>query len=61
MKHFLRLTFFVLLLVLAGLMAGRALAQGGQPPTDDEVNAVAKQLFCPVCENTPLDVCPTQA
>jgi cytochrome c-type biogenesis protein CcmH len=25
------------------------------------VNAIAKQLFCPVCENTPLDVCPTQA
>lgn len=30
-------------------------------PSDDDVNAVAKQLFCPVCENTPLDVCPTQA
>jgi cytochrome c-type biogenesis protein CcmH len=33
----------------------------GKQPTDDEVNAVAKQLYCPVCENTPLDVCPTQA
>ncbi len=31
------------------------------PITDDEVNVVAKDLFCPVCENTPLDVCPTQA
>ena len=30
-------------------------------PSDDAVNAVARQLFCPVCENTPLDVCPTQA
>lgn len=30
-------------------------------PSDDEVNAIAKNLFCPVCENTPLDVCPTQA
>lgn len=30
-------------------------------PTDNDVNAIAKQLFCPVCENTPLDVCPTQA
>jgi len=30
-------------------------------PTDNEVNAIAKQLYCPVCENTPLDVCPTQA
>ena len=30
-------------------------------PTDDEVNAIAKQLYCPVCENIPLDVCGTQA
>lgn len=29
--------------------------------TDDQVNAVARQLYCPVCENIPLDVCPTQA
>jgi len=25
------------------------------------VNAIAQQLYCPVCENTPLDVCPTEA
>lgn len=62
MKHQLRFTFLVLfLLVLAGLVTVPALAQGSNPPTDDEVNAVAKQLYCPVCENTPLDVCPTQA
>ncbi len=30
-------------------------------PTDDEVNAIARELYCPVCENVPLDVCPTQA
>ena len=30
-------------------------------PSDDDVNAIAKQLYCPVCENVPLDVCPTQA
>lgn len=39
-------------------------AQSGTPPppvTDDQVNVVAKQLFCPICENIPLDVCPTQA
>ena len=29
--------------------------------SDDEVNEVAKELYCPVCESTPLDVCPTQA
>ena len=37
-----------------------AIAQG-PTPTDDEVNRIAKQLYCPVCENTPLDVCPTEA
>ncbi len=36
-------------------------AQDGKPVTDDQVNVVAKQLFCPICENIPLDVCPTQA
>jgi cytochrome c-type biogenesis protein CcmH len=30
-------------------------------PSDDEVNAIAKGLYCPVCENIPLDVCGTQA
>jgi cytochrome c-type biogenesis protein CcmH len=30
-------------------------------PSDDEVNAIAKQLYCPVCENIPLDVCPMKA
>jgi len=56
-RYFFALT---LTLVLAGLFAGAVLAQG-TTPTDDEVNKVAKQLFCPVCESTPLDVCPTEA
>ncbi|MFQ5922697.1 MAG: cytochrome c-type biogenesis protein CcmH [Anaerolineales bacterium] len=47
-------------LLLAAWVTGIALAQDEQP-TDDEVNAVAKGLYCPVCENVPLDVCPTQA
>jgi cytochrome c-type biogenesis protein CcmH len=57
-----RITFYVLLLVLivAGLWTGSASAQG-PTPTDDEVNRIAKQLYCPVCESTPLDVCPTEA
>ena len=49
-----------LLLVLSGLVTATVIAQGSTP-TDDEVNAIAKDLFCPVCENTPLDVCPTDA
>ncbi len=50
----------VLGLALAGWFSARALAQ--EPtPSDDDVNRIAKQLYCPVCENTPLDVCPTEA
>ena len=57
-----RVTFYVLLLtlVLAGLWTSSASAQG-PTPTDNEVNRIAKQLYCPDCESTPLDVCPTQA
>lgn len=32
-----------------------------QPVTADEVNRVSKGLYCPVCENVPLEVCPTDA
>jgi cytochrome c-type biogenesis protein CcmH len=58
----LRIPFYALLLtfVVAGLWTGSASAQG-PTPTDDEVNRIAKQLYCPVCESTPLDVCPTEA
>jgi len=53
--------YFVLLtLMLAGLWVFPVAAQG-PTPTDDDVNRVAKQLYCPVCESTPLDVCPTEA
>jgi cytochrome c-type biogenesis protein CcmH len=31
------------------------------PSSDDQVNAIASQLYCPVCENITLDVCSTQA
>lgn len=49
-------------LFLAALWAGPAAAQGGGPtPSPDEVNAIAHNLYCPVCENVPLDVCGTQA
>jgi cytochrome c-type biogenesis protein CcmH len=44
------------------LAVGIVYAQQLQPtPSDDQVNAIARQLYCPVCENTPLDVCPTIA
>lgn len=54
--------------LLLGFRVPVAFAQEGTPVvgddgvvTDDQVNAIAKQMFCPVCENVPLDVCPTQA
>ena len=54
---------FCAALFLALVFAGAAGAQSPNPmgPTDDQVNAIAKQLYCPVCENVPLDVCGTQA
>lgn len=51
---------FVLAVLLLGIATQTASAQQ-QPPTDNEVNAIAKGMYCPVCENIPLDVCPTQA
>jgi len=50
-------------LIIAALTLGWVSQVSAQAPTpsDDDVNAIARQLFCPVCENTPLDVCPTQA
>jgi len=59
MKKFLYTLAFIF--SLSSLFTGVALAQDSTPPTDDEVNAVAHQLYCPVCESTPLDVCPTDA
>ena len=54
-------TALLLTLVLAGLRINQGLAQDTQPVTDDQINEVARQLYCPVCENISLDVCPTQA
>ncbi len=61
MKKLYPLLLFVILLALFSV--GTVAAQEGDDfgVSDDEVNAIAHQLFCPVCENTPLDVCETQA
>ncbi len=59
MKKILLICTFAFILAVA--FAGTAFAQDNTPPTDNEVNAIAKQLYCPVCESTPLDVCPTEA
>jgi cytochrome c-type biogenesis protein CcmH len=57
------LVTIVLTSLIAAIPLGVVNAQDSPPsgPSDDQVNAIAKQLYCPVCENIPLDVCPTQA
>lgn len=62
MKRTFFTTTFLLVLALFS-SASISFAQGVNPETipDDDVNAIAKQLYCPVCENIPLDVCGTQA
>ncbi len=74
MRHSLKLValgvWTALLLMLIAL-TGAALAQNTVPPTPtpaakqpvsaDAVNQIAKQMYCPVCENEPLDACRTAA
>ncbi len=54
------LQLLAVILLLSAIIPGYAMAQGSEP-TDDEVNAIAKQLYCPVCENISLDACGTAA
>jgi cytochrome c-type biogenesis protein CcmH len=74
MRRTLKIAVFVfwsvaVLLLIA--LSSVVLAQDGTPPkpspapnqsvTADDVNRVAKQMYCPVCENEPLDACRTAA
>ncbi len=52
---------FLLLLLTAVITSTAAAQSGTRQVGDDEVNEIARELYCPVCESTPLDVCPTQA
>lgn len=59
MKRWLSIALIVLGLAVNWI--GQASAQEPAVISDDEVNAIARELYCPVCENIPLDVCGTQA
>lgn len=54
------LALFVSFAVLLALLWGVS-PVSAQGPTQDDVNRVANQLYCPVCENITLANCPTQA
>ena len=62
MKGLSGVLLIITVLIISAVLHADVDAQEEVPlvPQDD-VNAVAKQLYCPVCENIPLDVCPTQA
>jgi len=61
-KNLFNLVSLILILVtlIFGVSAQTVFAQQ-TIPSDNDVNAIAKEMYCPVCENIPLDVCPTQA
>src|SRR5512141_2564623 len=74
MSRTLKLALFVFWIVATLLLIALTsvvLAQDGTPPaptpaakqtvTADDVNRIAKQMYCPVCENEPLDACRTAA
>lgn len=56
-NRYLQILLIALTLVLFAVPA----AAQDDDVTDDEVNEVARDVYCPVCENTPLDVCQTKA
>lgn len=56
-----RILLLLLILVLVVVPASAQENTVTETVTDDEVNAVANKLYCPVCENIPLDACGTQA
>ncbi len=63
--------FWSALVLMLIALTGVTLAQNGSPPTPtpaarkevtaDDVDRIARQMYCPVCENEPLDACGTAA
>lgn len=57
-----RIIFLILLIIfLPVTRSPRAALAESQTPSDDEVNRIASQLYCPICDNVSLDVCPFEA
>lgn len=58
MSKLIRIILFVFL--ITAVLVLPTLAQENEV-TDDQVNEIARDVYCPVCESTPLDVCQTKA
>ena len=54
-------TILLLFFIAITVLSFKSVRAQEPTPSDDDVNAIARQMFCPICENTPLDVCPTEA
>ncbi len=50
-----------LVVVLASLLAASVSLAGAQTPTPNQINDVAKELWCPLCNGVRLDNCELQA
>lgn len=64
MRNLLRIALSVMVIGMAlsaATLSVYAQDDPRRPVTDDEVNAVSKKLYCPVCENITLDTCGTLA
>jgi cytochrome c-type biogenesis protein CcmH len=56
------LPYLTIIIILLALFTLSVYAQDtSSNVTADQVNSVASQMYCPVCENIPLDVCGTEA
>lgn len=59
-KHYQHVIMLALVMMVLSLSAVPTGAQGSTP-SDDQINEIARELYCPVCENIPLDTCGTEA
>jgi len=53
--------FFFLLVIATAFLATMAMPAAAQTPTPNEINAVARELWCPLCNGVRLDNCDLQA
>ncbi|MCB0002573.1 MAG: cytochrome c-type biogenesis protein CcmH [Anaerolineae bacterium] len=62
LKSFLSPTRIILLVILStALLALPGYLHAQEPPTLEQINAVAKELYCPLCNGVRLDTCELQA